>query len=269
MESDVSQSRRRLLRLLLTGTAGGLLAERAFPLGARDLRLARASAPQDARALCMPDPPETAGPFPSDGTNAAGGQLSDILLDPRIVRSDLRTSFGSSSLQAAGVPLTLTLAVVDATARCRALHGAAVYLWHCDAHGGYSLYGAALQRVNYLRGVQVSGPDGEVTFRTVFPGCYFGRYPHIHLEVYPSLAATARRGTSTLTTQLAMPREVARSIYGQAHDYPGSAEHLAQTSTKSDMVFADSNAAQIALQTPVFSGDSRSGYSARARLAVG
>jgi protocatechuate 3,4-dioxygenase beta subunit len=211
---------------------------------------------------------ETAGPFPSDGTNRIAGKVSDVLLDRRILRSDIRDSFGASSLRAAGVPLTLALRIVNVRAGCRPLANAAIYIWHCDSHGAYSLYADTLARVNYLRGVQLSGPDGDVVFQTVFPGCYFGRYPHIHIEVYPSLAATGTPGAGILTSQLAMPHDVAAAVYRAAGEYSRSTENLAHVTTQTDMVFADSSASQIALQTPVLFGNAISGYSGRATIAV-
>ena len=45
--------------------------------------------------------------------------------------------------------------------------GAAVYLWHCDRDGLYSLYTVPDQ--NYLRGVQAADASGEVTFTSIFP----------------------------------------------------------------------------------------------------
>ena len=100
-------------------------------------------------------PEETSGPYPADGSNGA-----DVLTQTGIVRSDIRSSFGSSTTTAAGVPLTITLEVVDRTGAAQA--GKAVYLWHCDRDGLYSLY--TLPDENYLRGVQQTASDGTVTF---------------------------------------------------------------------------------------------------------
>ena len=80
----------------------------------------------------MPD--ETGGPYPGDGSNGV-----NVLDDSGIVRSDIRSSFGSSTTVAEGVPLTIALTVRDA-ATGSALVGAGVYLWHCDRDGNYSLY---------------------------------------------------------------------------------------------------------------------------------
>ena len=98
----------------------------------------------------------------------------------------LRLEFGSSTGKADGVPLTIRLRVVNTGASCAALAGYAVYLWHCDALGRYSMYTQAIAGENYLRGVQVTDSAGDVTFTSIFPGWYDGRWPHF--EVFPSLA---------------------------------------------------------------------------------
>ena len=60
--------------------------------------------------------------------------------------------------------------------------------------GNYSLYSQGAADENYLRGVQAADDDGVVTFQSIFPACYPGRWPHIHFEVYPSLEHRDRRG---------------------------------------------------------------------------
>src|SRR5215212_5924224 len=53
-------------------------------------------------------PEETAGPFPGDGTNGP-----NALAASGVVRSDIRSSFGTSSTLAAGVPLTIKFVVLN------------------------------------------------------------------------------------------------------------------------------------------------------------
>ena len=91
------------------------------------------------------------------------------------MRSDIRSSFGGLSGTAAGVPLTIELTIVAAST-CAVRAGRAVYLWHCDALGRYSLCSAGATNQNYLRGVQEADANGKVTFTSIFPGCYAGRY---------------------------------------------------------------------------------------------
>ncbi|MDQ1425380.1 MAG: hypothetical protein QOD72_2878, partial [Acidimicrobiaceae bacterium] len=123
-------------------------------------------------------PEETAGPFPGDGSNGV-----NVLTESGIVRGDIRSSFGSSSTMAKGIVSTVTLTIVDVSTG-KPLNGAAVYMWHCDRDGNYSLYSNTVKNENYLRGVQAAGSDGVVSFTTIFPACYSGRWPHIHFEVY-------------------------------------------------------------------------------------
>ncbi|MDV3457478.1 hypothetical protein RZN05_10825 [Sphingomonas sp. HF-S4] len=134
-------------------------------------------------AGCVADPSETNGPYLADGTNTSSGLTSNALTAANVVRSDLRSSFiGSSIAVAGGVQVTLTLTVVNVNATCAPLAGYAVYLWHCDRDGKYSLYD--LPNESYLRGVGVTDANGQVSFTTIFPGCYAGRWPHIHFEVF-------------------------------------------------------------------------------------
>jgi Dioxygenase len=133
-------------------------------------------------AECSEIPEETAGPFPGDGSNGP-----DVLAEDGIVRADIRPSFGPASGLAEGVPAVLDLQVLDGANGCTPLTGAAVYVWHCDRDGLYSLYSPGATDQNYLRGVQETDARGGVSFTTIFPGCYAGRWPHVHFEVYPSL----------------------------------------------------------------------------------
>jgi len=206
------------------------------------------------------DPPETNGPYPSDGSNTVNGSVSNILTQSGVVRSDIRSSFGSSTTTAPGVPLVLTINLVNANNSCAAVADYAIYIWHCNRDGNYSLYSSAIQNENYLRGVQVSDSNGQVTFTTLFPACYSGRYPHIHIEVYQSLAAATSYQNAVLTSQMAMPSAICTTVYNTATGYSGSVSNFAAVTTSSDNVFASSTAAQIAQQTPSLSGSVSAGY---------
>jgi protocatechuate 3,4-dioxygenase beta subunit len=203
-------------------------------------------------------PDETGGPYPADGSNGI-----NVLDDSGIVRSDIRSSFGSSTVTAAGVPLTVVLTVRDA-ATGDALTGGAVYLWHCDSAGAYSLYSDGLADVNYLRGVQEIGADGSVTFTSIFPGCYPGRWPHIHFEVYADLASAVASGPIVKTSQIALPKEASEAVYATS-GYEASVQPLADTSLASDMVFGeDGGIHQIATMT----GSASAGYTAVLTIGV-
>ena len=186
-----------------------------------------------ATAECAAIPEETAGPYPGDGSNGP-----DVLGQSGVVRSDIRSSFGSSTTTAAGVPLAIRLTILDLADGCAPYAGAAVYLWHCDRDGNYSMYSQAAQGENYLRGVQAAGDDGVVTFQSIFPACYPGRWPHIHFEVYPSIDAATSASNKVATSQIALPKEACDTVYA-TEGYGASIQTLSQVSLASDNVFGD------------------------------
>ena len=209
-------------------------------------------------ASCELIPEETAGPFPGDGSNGP-----DVLSQTGVVRKDIRSSFGSSSGVAAGVPLSISLALEDG-ADCAPLAGAAVYVWHCDQAGNYSLYSQAAANENYLRGVQAAGDDGIVTFDSIFPACYQGRWPHIHFEVYPSLETANDEANKIATSQIALPKDACDTVYATP-GYEQSVQNLSQLSLQTDMVFADDGGVH---QLGTMSGDVAGGYAVRLTVAV-
>lgn len=189
-------------------------------------------------------PEETAGPYPGDGSNGV-----NVLNQSGVVRSDIRASFGGAAGVAEGVPLTIRMKVYDLSGTTTAaLPGAAVYLWHCDREGQYSMYSPAVADENYLRGVQAVDGDGWVEFTSIFPGAYDGRWPHVHFEVYGSLDDATSASGKLRTSQLAFPQEVCETVYGTA-GYEASVANLARTSLDSDMVFSDGYSLQLATMT--------------------
>ncbi|AEV82899.1 intradiol ring-cleavage dioxygenase [Actinoplanes sp. SE50] len=244
--------RRRMLGLAAgVGLAGLAAATPAFAKASDDSPLAA-----DA-AACRTIPTETGGPFPGDGTNGP-----NILTRSGIVRSDLRTSFDTGSATAGGVTLTLRLTVLSA-ATCAPYDAAAVYLWGCDREGRYSMYSAGVTQENYCRGVQAAGSSGQLTFTTIFPGCYPGRWPHLHFEVYPSLARATSASGKLKTSQLAFPADVCRTVY-QSAGYQASIPNLARVSLSTDGVFRDGYSQQMV----TISGSPQSGYLASLTITV-
>jgi protocatechuate 3,4-dioxygenase beta subunit len=203
-------------------------------------------------------PEETAGPYPADGSNGP-----NVLDDSGIVRGDIRSSFGSSTTTAEGVPLEIRLTVRDAASGDVA-KGAGVYLWHCDRDGNYSLYSQAAAGENYLRGAQAVDDAGTATFTSIFPACYSGRWPHIHFEVYASLADATSSGPIVRTSQIALPKEACEAVYATA-GYEQSVANLSQVTLASDMVFADDGAIH---QLATMSGDAGKGYVAALTIGV-
>lgn len=215
---------------------------------------------QPAAAACAAEvESETAGPFPADGSNGP-----NVRTLSGIVRSDIRPSFGSSTTVAAGVPLRFSLVVLNLA--CAPVAGAAVYVWHCDRAGRYSLYSAGVTNENYLRGIQVTDASGTVTFTSIFPACYSGRWPHIHFEVYSSLAAaTSSTGLIRKTSQIALPEAVADEVYANATGYSQSVVNMSNITLASDMVFGDDLAAR---EMATVTGSVSGGYVATLTVTV-
>jgi len=212
----------------------------------------------EASAPVTEVPDETGGPYPADGSNGV-----NVLDDSGIVRSDIRSSFGSSTAVAEGVPLTIALTVRDA-ATGSALVGAGVYLWHCDRGGDYSLYSDGLEDVNYLRGVQETDSTGTVRFTSVYPACYSGRWPHIHFEVYSDVANAVASGPIVKTSQIALPEEANALVYATS-GYEQSVRNASQVSLAGDNVFGDDGGIH---QIATMSGSVAAGYTAALTIGV-
>jgi protocatechuate 3,4-dioxygenase beta subunit len=202
-------------------------------------------------------PEETAGPYPGDSSNGP-----NVLNLTGVVRSDIRSSFAGLSGAADGVPLTIVLTLVSASS-CAALAGRAIYLWHCDRLGRYSLYSAGVTTQNYLRGVQEADASGRVTFTSIYPGCYAGRWPHIHFEVYPSLSAATSVANKIATSQIALTKDASDLVYAGS-GYDGSATNLSRITLATDNVFSDGASLELATVT----GSVASGLTAMLTIAV-
>lgn len=196
-------------------------------------------------------PEETSGPYPGDGSNGA-----NVLTQSGVVRSDIRSSFGGATGVAEGVPLTVRMKVYDLDGSdATPLTGAAVYVWHANRDGQYSMYSSEIADQNYLRGVQETASDGSVEFTTIFPAAYDGRWPHIHFEVYPSVDDATSASNKLRTSQMAIPESVAKKAY-QADGYEQSVANLSKVSLATDLVFSDG----WSLQTPTATGNNTDGW---------
>jgi protocatechuate 3,4-dioxygenase beta subunit len=203
-------------------------------------------------------PEETGGPFPGDGSNGA-----NVLNQSGSVRRDITSSFGSSTTRAEGVPLSITMTINDFAENKSPLAGGAVYVWHCDREGRYSLYSQRVTGENYLRGVQEADDRGQVRFTTIFPACYSGRWPHIHFEVYPSLAKAANSANKIATSQMALPEAICQAVYATS-GYEQSRSNLGRVSLDTDNVFRDG----YDLQIPTVTGGPSGGYELTFSCAV-
>ncbi|MFE7742012.1 intradiol ring-cleavage dioxygenase [Nocardia sp. NPDC057455] len=239
-------SRRRALFFL--GATAGAAAVAAGCASASDdttaaaTEAASATTAQSGGATAAPQ--ETAGPYPGDGSNGP-----NVLVESGVVRSDITDSFGPYSGVAQGVPMTLELRLRDLAKSGAAGAGMAVYVWHCDRDGNYSLYSSGVTEQNYLRGVQVADADGKVTFTSIFPACYSGRWPHIHFEVYDSLETAVAGQNARLTSQIALPQATCEAVFAHDSGYARSVANLAQVTLDSDNVFGDGWDAELATVT--------------------
>jgi len=208
---------------------------------------------------CSVIPEETAGPYPGDGSNGP-----DVLEQSGVVRSDIRSSFGGATGKAEGVPMTLELTIQDLANGGSAFAGVAVYVWHCDRGGNYSLYSQSITSENYLRGVQIADSSGKVKFTSIFPACYSGRWPHIHFEVYPDQASITDSTKAIATSQVALPADVCKTVYATS-GYEQSVNNLTQVSLTSDNVFGDDGGVK---QLGTVSGSVSSGFAVSLNVPV-
>ena len=190
---------------------------------------------------CAVIPSETEGPYPD---------RTGMINNPAFLRRDVTEG-------KPGVPLTLALTIVSSGNGCRAVAGASVEIWHCDAAGNYSEYsqpGFNGTGQTFLRGVQTADSAGQVTFTTIYPGWYAGRATHIHVQVYIN-------GSVAKTTQVAFPESITAGVYGTGI-YASHGQNT--TSNASDNVFSDGTSTEMA----TLSGNSASGYAASLTIAI-
>jgi len=161
--TQVQRARRRLL------VAAGVLG--VPPLLGR-LPAAAATSNTVIDAACVLSPAMTEGPY---------------FVDEKLDRSDLVAGSNRAGV-VQGLPLLLRIDLRNvAVANCPPVAGMQVDIWHCDAVGEYSDVSAGnapsgAKGQSFLRGYQVSGADGRVAFRTIYPGWYPGRTIHIHVK---------------------------------------------------------------------------------------
>ena len=197
--------------------------------------------PSGTSSGCVVTAQETAGPY-SDNTGMISNQA--------FYRQDIREG-------RTGLPLTLTLTVVNTRSGCAPIASAAVEIWQCDAEGHYSEYsqpGYNGVGQTFLRGLQITNGAGEATFTTIYPGWYGGRATHIHAEIFVN-------GVSVKTTQVAFPEDVTRLVYASGV-YASKGQNT--TSNATDNVFSDGASTEMATLT----GNTGAGYTATLTIGI-
>jgi protocatechuate 3,4-dioxygenase beta subunit len=126
------------------------------------------------------------------------------------------------------------------------------------------MYSSGFEEENYLRGVQETDATGTVTFSSVYPGCYPGRWPHVHFEVYERVVDATSSGPIVKTSQLALPQAACEAVYA-TDGYEASVGNLSGLSLASDNVFRDDGGRH---QLATMSGDNDQGWTAHLTIGV-
>jgi protocatechuate 3,4-dioxygenase beta subunit len=127
-----------------------------------------------------------------------------------------------------GTRLALHLRVLNA-ATCKPIKGAAVDIWHADAAGNYSNFGADTSSRTFLRGIQKTDQNGLAIFTTIYPGWYQGRAVHIHIKVHVG-------GSVVHTGQLFFADALTAAVYKAA---PYAARGTPDTPNARDSIFVN------------------------------
>ncbi len=224
--------RRRALMVFGGGTLAlaGCAAQPASTTASSSSSSSSASSAAAADGAVGEIPEETAGPYPGDGSNGPDALAEDEHRPP-------------------GHPLRLRVEhdhrggrPADDRARARrrrrGRRAARGRLWHCDREGCHSMYAGGVEDEDHLRGVQVADDDSRLSFTTIFPACYSGRWPHAHVEVFSSVDDATGDGRALVTSQLALPEDVCTTVFA-TEGYEDSVRNLDRVSLDSDMVFSD------------------------------
>ena len=197
--------------------------------------------PGGTGSSCAITPTETEGPYPDK---------TGMLNNAAFFRRDITEG-------RPGLPLTLTLTIVNVNNNCSPVTGASVEIWQCDASGNYSEYsqpGYDGTGKTFLRGLQTTDANGQVTFTTIYPGWYAGRATHIHVDVF--------RGSSLVkTTQIAFPEDVTGAVYATG---VYASKGQSPTTNSRDNVFSDGTENEMA----TLSGNTTSGYTATLTIGI-
>lgn len=208
---------------------GGLI-----PARSSQAALRKAAARIGSSGSCVLIPQETQGPY-----------KLDLSSDPGMFRQDITE--GNT-----GIPMELTLTVVNVNDNCEPLPDIRVDIWHCNKDGYYSGFNnqpGYLGTQNhagatFFRGIQITDANGQVRFSTVYPGWYPGRVTHIHFQVFLSSVLAA-------TSQMAFDESITASVYNSALY---SAHGQNPTTNNSDNVFSDTGNTQYEMLSLVANG---------------
>lgn len=198
-----------------------------------------------AAGACVATPAEMEGPFPLDLSNK-----------PQFFRQDITEG-------RPGVPLNVTFTVLNFDTQCTPAPNIRVDAWQCDKDGLYSGYANQtghnqppqnLVGQTFMRGIQLTDANGEVKFKTIYPGWYPGRAVHIHMNFF----VNSKKG---FTTQAAFPDALTKTVFQNNPMYGGQAD---TTNATDQGIFSDGVTYQMFTIAPNSSG----GYDASLVIAI-
>ena len=96
------------------------------------------------------------------------------------------------------------------------------------------------------------------------PACYSGRWPHIHYEVYPTLADATAASNLLATSQLALTEDASAAVYAGDRATPRAPRTWRRVSLATDNVFRDG----AELETPTIRAASTDGYTIAMTAAI-
>jgi protocatechuate 3,4-dioxygenase beta subunit len=208
-----------------------LTRRRALTLGAAGVAYLAMPSLSRAKSLCMLRPEQTEGPY---------------FVDEELNRSDIRLDPATGKVSA-GTMLALTFSVsrVSNDGACRAIAGAQVDVWHCDAQGVYSDVqdpSFNTKGHKFLRGFQRTNASGTTSFTTIYPGWYEGRAVHIHFKV--------RNAGREFTSQIYFPDGLTDRVHAaSAYRKPGE-----RTQNEADAIYANGGSNLILTPTKTAKG---------------
>ncbi len=207
--------------------------------------------PTNTSGACTESPTEVEGPYPYTADGTTRNELSNPLN-----RSDIRSNSSDGAIQT-GIPLSLQLTVVNVNNSCALVSDARVDIWCCNKDGYYSGYAGqpgilgtqSYVGKDWMRGYQVTGSAGLVTFNMIYPGWYSGRATHIHFEVFIS-------GVLKKVGQMAFPESISDVVHVSSLY---AAHGINTTRNASDSIFGNSST-DLANETIALTGNTTDGY---------
>ena len=132
--------------------------------------------------------------------------------------------------------------MTDASNDYAPLAGLAVYLWHCDRSGRYSMYSSGVEDENYLRGIAETDGDGTALVQDDLPRLLLGPLAAHPLRglLVGRQGRRQRPDRQDVADRAAAGGRARRST--RPADTPAALSNLAQTSLSTDNVFSDDRA---------------------------